>query len=32
MSRAFGVSYDNNGLRLAQLRFCEIPTTVGTTP
>jgi hypothetical protein len=25
-------SYDNNGLRLAQLRFYEVPTTVGTTP
>ena len=25
-------SYDNNGLKLAQLRFYEIPTTVGTTP
>jgi hypothetical protein len=25
-------SYDNNGLRLAQLRFYEVPTAVGTTP
>src|SRR5919204_5686308 len=25
-------SYDNNGLKLAQLRFYELPTTVGTTP
>lgn len=25
-------NYDNAGLRLAQLRFYEIPTTVGTTP
>lgn len=25
-------SYDNNGLKVAQLRFYEIPTTVGTTP
>jgi len=25
-------SYDNNGLKLAQLRFYEIPTNVGTTP
>jgi hypothetical protein len=25
-------SYDNNGLRNAQLRFYEVPTTVGTTP
>jgi len=25
-------SYDNNGLKLAQLRFYEIPTVVGTTP
>ena len=25
-------SYENNGLRLAQLRFYEVPTTVGTTP
>ena len=25
-------SYDNNGLRLAQLRFYEVPSTVGTTP
>ena len=24
--------YDNTGLKLAQLRFYEIPTTVGTTP
>ncbi len=24
--------YDNNGLKLAQLRFYEIPTNVGTTP
>lgn len=24
--------YDNNGLKLAQLRFYEIPTDVGTTP
>jgi len=24
--------YDNSGLRLAQLRFYEIPTSVGTTP
>jgi hypothetical protein len=24
--------YDNNGLKLAQLRFYEIPTTVGLTP
>lgn len=24
--------YDNNGLRLAQLRFYEIPTSVGLTP
>jgi hypothetical protein len=25
-------SYDNAGLRLAQLRFYPIPTAVGTTP
>ena len=25
-------SYDNNGLRLAQLRFYQLPTVVGTTP
>jgi hypothetical protein len=25
-------SYDNNGLKLAQLRFYEIPTNVGTNP
>ena len=25
-------NYDNNGLKLAQLRFYEVPTTVGTTP
>jgi hypothetical protein len=25
-------SYDNQGLRLAQLRFYELPSTVGTTP
>jgi hypothetical protein len=25
-------SYDNNGLKLAQLRFYELPSTVGTTP
>ena len=25
-------SYDNNGLKLAQLRFYQVPTTVGTTP
>lgn len=25
-------SYDNSGLRLAQLRFYEVPTDVGTTP
>ena len=25
-------SYDNNGLKLAQLRFYQLPTTVGTTP
>jgi hypothetical protein len=25
-------SYDNDGLRLAQLRFYPIPTDVGTTP
>jgi hypothetical protein len=24
--------YENSGLRLAQLRFYEVPTTVGTTP
>ncbi|TMD59541.1 MAG: hypothetical protein E6I87_09265 [Chloroflexi bacterium] len=25
-------SYDNNGLKLAQLRFYELPSVVGTTP
>ena len=25
-------SYDNNGLKLAQLRFYEVPTNVGTNP
>jgi hypothetical protein len=25
-------SYDNNGLKLAQLRFYQLPTVVGTTP
>lgn len=25
-------SYDNSGLKLAQLRFYEVPTNVGTTP
>ena len=25
-------SYDNNGLKVAQLRFYEVPTNVGTTP
>jgi hypothetical protein len=29
---SYSWSYDNSGLRLAQLRFYEIPTTVGTTP
>jgi len=29
---SYSWSYDNSGLRLAQLRFYEIPTSVGTTP